>query len=179
MNLLYKVIETGTTIPILEQFMDQSIILYQQILHNLKYETHQTKQLEKIDISSLFKDITKREYELDSELYSFKIMKYLSKIDNNEYNVLLSRFTPLEIICKVLKEYNTQQNYIFKYKTNTIKFKVFIKNSIELLDITTKATKIFLFMELLEITNKTVNINYFPTQFPSRNSVRSFFAPSG
>ena len=111
MKLRYNITKTGTRIPILEKLTSDSQKLYKDILTNMTYKLVDTKYLQSTNIK--LNNLTNTKYELENMKYSSEIIDYLFSNNITGYETLISKFTPLEVIKKILKEYNTIKIYTF------------------------------------------------------------------
>uniref|UniRef100_A0A6C0JD20 Uncharacterized protein n=1 Tax=viral metagenome TaxID=1070528 RepID=A0A6C0JD20_9ZZZZ len=156
MELKYSLDNTDYVSHSLTKITKKCKKLYDNILDNFTYEKKKIKYLKSYNLRPFInEDITHED-----------ILYLLVQNGITKYNNLISRFTPISIIEDILNNYNTLKTYIFTYKTNKVIFNIYLKDEYNhnMVDIITKATKVFLFVEYFNIKDKNINIHFCPTQ---------------
>lgn len=168
----------------LENLLNNTKPILENILYNIRYNIRSNEKLNVINIDNLYNNSNMKEYEINNLDTAHMLKNHINNNGITEYNELISLFTPVSIISKIVKKFKNKSLIEFNYKTNKLRFKLFTENNIDITELVIKTIKAFTFLEVADIKNKIIRVNYSPTSFKKQlpnydiigiNSVNSGF----
>lgn len=164
-ELLHNVPNTSNKYKSLETILYNIKPIITRIIFNINYNTISDKKLGVINIDKLYNEQDLERYDEYSVETAYKARQYINSNGVSEYNELISLFTPFKIIAEMVKNFNNKSEIVFNYKSNKLCFFIYKTDTFNITDLVIKAVKAFSFLEVLNIKNNNIRINYSPIKF--------------